>query len=59
MYRREYPDVPGLFDARFSEYNRPDLVRPGTDKYTAFSIAVFYLFIFVTLKSLPGLISLV
>lgn len=21
MYRREYPDVPGLFDARFSQYN--------------------------------------
>ena len=27
MYRREYPDVPGLFDARFSEYNQPSLVR--------------------------------
>jgi len=27
MYRREYPDVPGLFDARFSEYNRPSLWR--------------------------------
>jgi len=27
MYRREYPDVPGMFDARFSEYNRPNLYR--------------------------------
>jgi len=27
MYRREYPDVPGLFDARFSEYNQPSLAR--------------------------------
>ena len=27
MYRREYPDVPGLFDARFSEYNQPSLFR--------------------------------
>lgn len=27
MYRRDYPDVPGLFDARFSEYNRPSLLR--------------------------------
>ena len=27
MYRREYPDVPGLFDARFSEYNQPSLMR--------------------------------
>jgi len=25
MYRREYPDVPGLFDARFSQYNHPSL----------------------------------
>jgi hypothetical protein len=38
MYRREFEDVPGLFDARFSEYNRPDLVRTGprTNKYTVF-----------------------
>jgi len=27
MYRREYPDVPGLFDARFSQYNQPSLSR--------------------------------
>jgi len=27
MYRREYPDVPGLFDARFSQYNQPSLAR--------------------------------
>eukprot|EP00092_Neocalanus_flemingeri_P003678 GFUD01003952.1.p1 GENE.GFUD01003952.1~~GFUD01003952.1.p1 ORF type:complete len:406 (+),score=125.46 GFUD01003952.1:100-1317(+) len=27
MYRREYPDVPGLFDARFSQYNQPSLGR--------------------------------
>jgi len=26
MYRREYPDVPGLFDARFNQYNQPSLV---------------------------------
>ena len=25
--RREYPDVPGLFDARFSQYNQPSLAR--------------------------------
>ena len=27
MYRREFPDVPGLFDARFSQYNQPSLSR--------------------------------
>ena len=27
MYRREYPDIPGMFDARFREYNRPNLYR--------------------------------
>ena len=27
MYRREYPDVPGLFDARFSQYNQPSLSK--------------------------------
>jgi len=27
MYRREYPDVPGLFDARFSQYNQPSLLK--------------------------------
>jgi len=27
MYRREFPDVPGMFDARFSQYNQPSLVR--------------------------------
>ena len=27
MYRREYPDVPCLFDARFSQYNQPSLSR--------------------------------
>jgi hypothetical protein len=27
MYRRDYPDIPGMFDARFSEYNRPSLYR--------------------------------
>jgi len=27
MYRRDYPDVPGLFDARFSQYNQPSLLR--------------------------------
>ena len=25
--RREYPDVPGLFDARFSQYNQPSLSK--------------------------------
>ena len=27
MYRRDYPDIPGLFDARFHQYNRPTLLR--------------------------------
>ena len=27
MYRREFPDVPGMFDARFSQYNQPSLSR--------------------------------
>jgi len=27
MYRRDYPDIPGLFDARFNQYNRPTLLR--------------------------------
>jgi len=27
MYRREHPDIPGMFDARFREYNRPTLWR--------------------------------
>jgi len=27
MYRREYPDLPGMFDARFHQYNQPSLVR--------------------------------
>jgi len=27
MYRRDYPDVPGMFDARFREYNRPNVYR--------------------------------
>ena len=27
MYRREYPDIPGMFDARFREYNRPNIYR--------------------------------
>ena len=27
MYRRDYPDIPGMFDARFSEYNRPSIYR--------------------------------
>ena len=27
MYRCEYPDVPGLFDSRFSQYNQPSLSR--------------------------------
>jgi hypothetical protein len=27
MYRRDYPDIPGMFDARFSEYNRPSFYR--------------------------------
>jgi len=27
MYRRDYPDVPGMFDARFREYNRSNVYR--------------------------------
>jgi len=38
MYRREYPDVPGLFDARFSEYNRPNLFREFQTSWLIHSI---------------------
>jgi hypothetical protein len=48
MYRRDYPDIPGMFDARFSEYNRPSLIREFNNSWllsllgTYFAIGIYF-----------------